>query len=269
MIHDFRSDSKSRIKNQESRIEVSGSYMRDLDWHAPDTPLRESVLRAMAIGLAGVIGIAWAARPPLQLGALHTAKAAVVFATTMMIAFGFVGDHHPFLRFGPANQVTMIRAMLVALIAGLIGEPTTPRVAGAASSAAVIMTVLDGVDGFLARRSRMVSAFGARFDMETDAVFVMAMSILVWQHTKTGPWILLGGMMRYAFILAGSWLPWMARPLRPTRRARVISACHMAGLSVALAPVVPSPLNTIVVASTLAALTWSFAADVRRLWRME
>ncbi|HEV8316861.1 MAG TPA: CDP-alcohol phosphatidyltransferase family protein [Vicinamibacterales bacterium] len=243
--------------------------MSVLGWHAPETPLRESVLRAIALGLAGVIAIAWVARPPLQLGVLYAAKAAVVFGTTMMIAFGFVGDHHPFLRFGPANHVTMIRAMLVALIAGLIGEPTTPRVAGAASGAAVIMTVLDGVDGFLARRSRMASIFGARFDMETDAVFVMAMSILVWQHTKTGPWILLGGMMRYAFILAGSWLPWMARPLRPTRRARVISACHMAGLSVALAPVVPPPLSAIVVASTLAALTWSFAADVRRLWRLE
>jgi len=240
-----------------------------LDWHAPGTPLRQSVLRASALGFAVVIGIAWAARPWLQLGALYPAKAGAVFATMMMIAFGFVGDHHPYLRFGPANHVTMIRVMLVALIAGFIGEPAIPKVAAAASAAAVVMTVLDGVDGLLARRSRMVSAFGARFDMETDAVFVMAMSTLVWQHGKTGPWVLLGGILRYAFVLAGSWLPWMARPLRPTRRARVISVCHMIGLGVALAPVVPAPLNSIAVASTLAALSWSFAADVRRLWRLE
>ena len=239
------------------------------DWHAPGTPLRESVLRASALGFLVVIGTAWAARPWLQLGALYPAKAAAVFATMMMIAFGFVGDHHPYLRFGPANHVTMIRVMLVALIAGFIGEPAIPNVAAAASAATVLMTVLDGVDGLLARRSRMVSAFGARFDMETDAVFVMAMSILVWQHGRTGPWVLLGGMMRYAFVLAGSWLPWMARPLRPTHRARVISVCHMIGLSVALAPVVPAPLNTIAVASTLAALSWSFAADERRLWKLE
>jgi len=187
----------------------------------------------------------------------------------MVIAFGFVGEHHPYLRFGPANHVTMIRAMLVALIASLIGEPEIPYVAAAAAAAAMVMIVLDGVDGWLARRSRMVSAFGARFDMETDAVFVMVMSILVWQHGKAGPWILLGGMMRYAFVSAGWWLPWMARPLRPTRRARTITICHMAGLSVALAPIVPVPLSAIAVAATLIALSWSFAVDVRRLWRME
>jgi phosphatidylglycerophosphate synthase len=216
-----------------------------------------------------VIGIAWAARPWLQLGALYPGKAAAVFATMMMIAFGFVRDHHPYLRFGPGNHVTMIRAMLVALIAGLIGEPAIPQIAAAASAAAVVMTVLDGVDGLLARRSGMASAFGARFDVETDAVLVMAMSILVWQHGKAGPWVLVGGMMRYAFVLAGAALPWMARPLRPTRRAKTISVCHMVGLSMALAPVIPVPLSAIVVAATVTALSWSFAVDVRRLWKME
>jgi phosphatidylglycerophosphate synthase len=243
--------------------------MSILHWRAPDTPLRASVLRASAIGLVAVIGVAWAVRPWLQLGALYPAKVAAVFAATMAIVFGRVGDHHPYRRFGPANQVTMIRAMLMALIAGLIGEPELPPVAGTATAAAVAITVLDGVDGWLARRSRMVSVFGARFDMETDAVLVMAMSLLVWLHGKAGPWVLLGGMLRYGFVLAGWWLPWMARPLSPTRRARVISVCHMVGLSVALAPVIPTPISALAVGSTLAALSWSFAVDIRRLRRMD
>jgi len=243
--------------------------MSALQWHTPSTPLRGSVLRASALGLVVVIGMAWVARPWLHLGALYPGKAAAVFATVMVIAFGFVGEHHPYLRLGPANHVTMIRAMLVALIASLIGEPEIPSVAATAAAAAMVMTGLDGVDGWLARRSRMVSAFGARFDMETDAVLVMVMSILVWQHGKAGPWVLLGGMMRYAFVMAGWWLPWMARPLRPTRRARTITICHMVGLNVALAPIVPAPLAVIAVATTLTALSWSFAVDVRRLWWME
>ena len=98
---------------------------------------------------------------------------------------------------------------------------------------------------------------------------VMAMSILIWQYGKAGVWVLIGGMMRYLFVIAGWRLPWMARPLTPTRRARVITVCHTVGVSVALAPFVPVPLSAIAVGLTTAALGWSFAVDVRRLWRME
>jgi phosphatidylglycerophosphate synthase len=243
--------------------------MTVLQWHPPDAPLRAGVLRAGVLALVGVTGIAIFVRPWLQLGALYPGKAAAVFAAGMALAFGYVGAHHPHVRFGPANGVTMIRVMTVALIAGLIGEPALPRAALAASIATAVMTVLDGVDGWLARRSRMASAFGARFDMETDAILILAISLLVWQHGKAGAWVLLGGMMRYVFGVAGWWLPWMARSLRPTRRARTISVCHMVGLSVGLAPFVPVPLSAIVVGSTTAALAWSFSVDVRRLWRME
>jgi phosphatidylglycerophosphate synthase len=130
------------------------------------------------------------------------------------------------------------------------------------------MAALDGVDGWLARRSRMASAFGARFDMETDAALVMAMSILIWQYGKAGVWALIGGMMRYLFVIAGWWLPWMARRLSPTRRARIITVCYTVGLSVGLAPFVHAPLSAVVVGLSTALLAWSFAIDVRRLWRM-
>jgi phosphatidylglycerophosphate synthase len=162
----------------------------------------------------------------------------------------------------------MMRLIIVALIASVIGEPVSARAAMAASLATAVMTLLDGVDGWLARRSRMDSAFGARFDMETDAALVLAMSFLIWQHGKAGVWVLLGGVLRYAFVMAGWYLPWMARPLRPTLRARVITVCHMVALSVALAPFVPVPFSAIAVGLSTSALAWSFAVDVRRLWRM-
>jgi phosphatidylglycerophosphate synthase len=240
-----------------------------LEWHPPDAPLRASVLYASALPFLVVAGVAWTIRPWLQLGALYPVEAAAVFAAWMAVAFGYAGAHHPHVRFGPANYVTTFRVMIMALIASLIGEPAIPRAAAAASIATAVTTVLDGVDGWLARRSRMASAFGARFDMETDAALVMAMSILIWQYGKAGPWALIGGMMRYLFLIAGWWLPWMARPLRPTLRARVITVCHMVGLSVGLAPFVPFPLSAVAVGLTTAALAWSFAVDVRRLWRME
>ena len=243
--------------------------MTAIRWQMPNRPLRASVLRAGMLGLFVVTGVALTVRPWLELGAPYPAKAPVLFATMMVIALGFVGEHHPFQRFGSANQMTMIRGMLVALIASLVGEPETPRIAAVGAGTAVVLTALDGVDGWLARRSRMASTFGARFDTETDAVFVLVMSGLVWQHGKAGAWVLIGGMLRYAFVAAGWVLPWMARPLRATNRGKTVNVFHLVGLSVALAPFVPTPFSGVVVAATLAALSWSFAVDVGRLRRRE
>ena len=249
-------------------MRATPTEMVAVHWHAPDAPLRTSVIRAVVLGLLLVVALAWAVQGWVPLGPWYPGKVAAVFATMMAVAFGLVGDHHPFLRFGPANHVTMVRAMLVALIASLLGEPEVPRVAALATAVAVLIAALDGVDGWLARRSRMASAFGARFDVETDALFVMTMSILVWQHGKAGVWVLLGGM-RYLWVAATWGLTWMARPLRPTMRAKTISVFHMIGVSVALAPVIPPPYSAMIVAVALSALAWSFAVDVRRLWRME
>ena len=79
--------------------------------------------------------------------------------------------------------------------------------------------------------------------------------------------MLLCGLMRYAFVGAGWRLRWLARPLRPTRRGRTVAVGQLFGLGVALAPAVPAPASAVAAAMTLAALAWSFAIDVRWLWR--
>jgi phosphatidylglycerophosphate synthase len=231
-------------------------------------PLRARFGLLAIVGLAVVIGVAVILRPWLQAGALYPWKAAALFAAMTAIAFGFIGEH-PFQTLGPANRVTMIRLMLLALVGSLIGEPEIPQVAAASATSATVMAVLDGVDGWLARRTRMASKFGARFDMETDALLIMVLSILVWRLGKAGAWVLLGGLLRYAFVSAGWLLPWMARPLSPTTRARSVAVAHVVGLIVAVSPIIPVPLSALAAATTLTALCWSFAVDVRRLWRKE
>ena len=146
-------------------------------------------------------------------GSLYALKVAAVFAGVLAIVRVFVRTHHPFPTFGPANQVTTVRAALVALVAGLIGEAHLPAYATARPIVSGIVTALDGVDGWLARRTRMASAFGARFDMEVDALLILVLSILAWQYEKAGPWIVLAGLLRYVFVAAGWVFPWMARPL--------------------------------------------------------
>ena len=108
----------------------------------------------------------------------------------------------------------------------------------------------------------MASVFGARFDMETDAALICVLSVLVWKHEKAGIWVLMCGLMRYAFVAAGWLFPWLARPLRSTRRGKTVAVLQFVALSVALAPVTPLRISVPVAAATLAALTWSFAVDV-------
>src|ERR1700755_3267841 len=97
----------------------------------------------------------------------------------------FYRDHHPFDRFGPANAVTMVRATLVVVMA-TIGSWPPPGSAIAAGAIAGVVAALYGLDGYLARRTGMASAFGARFDMETDAAFLLVLSGLLVLHGKAG-----------------------------------------------------------------------------------
>ena len=222
-----------------------------------------------ALGLISVAILATIARAGLPVGALYPLKAATVLALVMIVAISLVRAHHQFARFGPANQLTTARAVLVALVAGLIGEPKVPLVAAAATGAAAIVTGLDGVDGWLARKSTIASEFGARFDMEVDALLIMALAILAWQHGKAGGWVLLSGLLRYAFVAAGWLAPWLARPLPPSRRRQTICVVQIVGLCLATAPIVKAPLSALAAATALAALVGSFLVDIVWLWRMK
>jgi phosphatidylglycerophosphate synthase len=176
-------------------------------------------------------------------------------------------------RYNPApvtpNHVTAIRAVIVALLAGLAIMPARPAIAWIAVVASAIAAILDGVDGWLARRKRMTTAFGARFDMEVDALLILVLSIVAWRWSKAGPWVLMSGLLRYLFAAAGWVLPWMQRPLAPTRRGRAICVVQIVALIVAIAPIVTAPLSTAIAAGGLLILAYSFLVDTFRLWRNE
>jgi phosphatidylglycerophosphate synthase len=191
----------------------------------------------------------------------------MVAAAIAGIAAAGARRHHPFARFGAANAVTSVRALMAAATAGLIGEPQTHAVAWAAVSLGLAATLLDGVDGWLARRTGMASRFGARFDMETDAFLIQVLAILTWRHEKAGIWVLLSGMLRYLFVAAGWVFDWMRKPLTPTARAKAVCVVQIGGLLIALSPLVEPPLSEAIAAVALIALAASFALDTRRLWR--
>lgn len=100
-------------------------------------------------------------------------------------------------RFGLANTVTSARLLLSFL---LVLRPEVWAGQILALTALAILT-LDVVDGTLARRFDEESPFGARYDMEVDAVFVLSLSCALWSRGVAGPWVLLAGLWRYLFVV--------------------------------------------------------------------
>jgi phosphatidylglycerophosphate synthase len=236
-------------------------------WRLPDHPLRGSAVTAKVVGFIVVVGVALVARAAVPLGGLYPLKAGALFALVSVLAIGFLGANHPFSQFGPGNQITTARAMLVALVASLIGEPGLRHAAASAAGASLVVVALDGVDGWLARRSNMASHFGARFDMEVDALLILVLSILAWRYGKAGGWVVLSGALRYAFVGAGWFVPRIRLPLPPSRRRQSICVLQVVGLSLVVMPLTPPGLSSPLAAAIVGLLCYSFAVDVWWLWR--
>ena len=231
------------------------------------TTRRYNVAVAIGVGLASGAGAGLVAIDVVDEPFGYPLRALTVFAILLAGVIRVSGDDHPHSGVGPANYVTATRAALVALAASVVGDQAAPSMLWVLVGLAITASALDGVDGWLARRTGMASGFGARFDMETDALLILVLSVLAWEHEKAGVWVLLCGFMRYGFVAAGWWLPWLAQPLRSTSRGKAVAVAQVLCLTLALAPVVPPRLSTLVAACALATLAWSFALDVRWLWR--
>jgi phosphatidylglycerophosphate synthase len=199
----------------------------------------------------------------VHLGALYAILAGLVLAAAPPALPG------PGL--GPANRITLIRAALVLTLAVILYHPSAIDTAGrwwvVATGTAVM--VLDGLDGWVARRTGTATDFGARFDMETDALLMLVLSATVWIEGRAGAWVLLIGGMRYLFVSAGLIVPRLRAPLFPSLRRRVVCVVQGVGLLVCLGPVIPGPLGVAAAALALASLAWSFGVDTLWLLRRE
>lgn len=229
--------------------------------------LLRGVLWSMLAVALSIVSLSVLAVNVLHLSAAYAPKALLLFAAGAGVVLLALPGAHRFARMGAANQVTIVRGALVALLGALLGEHVSRATAETAVAAALAALLLDGVDGWLARRSRMTSEFGARLDMETDALFVAVLSLLVWQFDKAGPWVLLSGLMRYLFAAVIAFIPVLQRPVPSTLRAKTIAVLQMVALIVALAPLCSPSASVWITAAGLAALTLSFSLDVIWLLR--
>lgn len=234
-------------------------------------------LRRAALGAAAGVGsVLLVAASTLPLagqepwGLLPALQALAVYAFGCVCMLMALPAHAPHRRFGAANVLTLLRLAMIALLASLVGRtlPADPApLAWAVVVFATLTAVLDAADGPLARSQRLASEFGARFDMECDALLVAVLCLLIIQFDKAGAWVLAAGAMRYIFVLAARVWPWLGRPLFPSWRRKAVCVAQITLLIVCLGPIIPRTASAWIAAAGLAMLTASFGADLRWLYR--
>ncbi|MGW6201296.1 CDP-alcohol phosphatidyltransferase family protein [Kribbella sp. NPDC055110] len=174
--------------------------------------------------------------------------------------------HHGRDGLGPADRVTLTRAVLACGVAALTADSFGGRAPVAIVVAlATIGLVLDGVDGKVARRTGTVSAFGARFDMEVDAFLIMVLCVYV--APSVGWWVLAIGAARYLFVAASWALPWLRGSLPPRYWAKVVAAIQGITLTVAATGILPDAVTTVLVLIAMGLLAESFGRHSWGLWR--
>lgn len=214
-----------------------------------------TALLALLAALAGTVGLGAA-------GWVAGAGCGVLGAVLLARASARRG----MARLGPADRVTLTRAVLVGGVAALTADSFAgPVWAPALVALAAVAVALDRVDGWVARRTSTASEFGARFDLEVDAFLILALSSYVARWL--GVWVLLIGLARYALVVASWRLAWLRKPAPPRYWCKVVAAIQGVVLTVVAAGVVSRPLSLAAVAAALALLAESFGREAWWKWR--
>ena len=126
----------------------------------------------------------------------------------------------------------------------------------------LIAIVLDGVDGFLARKFDQSSRVGEGIDMESDAFMVLLIS---WMHFDSGSlpwWILIPGGLRYYYELGFFWLRDQGADVPSKRIRATVAVIFFVAL---LTPfILSSKLSLIIVCIASTLIVLSFIASITK-----
>jgi phosphatidylglycerophosphate synthase len=197
------------------------------------------------------------------LGVRDTAPYVAVGALSFVaLGVACLGRFTPRGAFGAGNALTALRFAIASAV-GLVPDSVPTPALGAT---VLGVFALDGLDGWVAKRRGESSEFGAHFDMETDAYFVLLIGIELFTRGRYGAWILVVGLLRYVYVLALALVP-----ARRGDKPRFTFGRHaftglMLGLSLGM--MVGEPLGSVatlvgcglVTASFLHSFYWSYSA---------
>jgi len=232
-------------------------------------PPRLLLEAALELTILGVIGATIAGLDLLPLTWRGAMIAALCYALVAVLVLAGLSLHAPHRHFGIANSITLSRAAFGVLLLALAaeqgfgsGQVLDAHFRWGLTAAAVLALLLDGVDGWVARRYNMTSGFGVRFDMEADGLFLLALTLILIVGGIVGPWVLVSGVTYYLFRLAGRVWPVLTAPLFPSRRRKMVFGTQAALLIAAIAPALAPWMSQLCCLTGVTLLLYSFSVDI-------
>lgn len=205
-----------------------------------------------AVLMLVVIDLAWAKQPLV----LAAGLAALSFALLLLLCRN---AWTPTRAFGAANAITLLRTLATLTLVAFPSLGTVITI-----SLALVVLLLDGLDGWIARQSGMCSEFGEYFDKETDAFFMLALCLILFRDGHLGAWVLLLGGFRYVFVLFLKFAQPPQLKESATRFGKFIGVFVLGVLLFCLLPV-PQLCTPLAVLATLA-LIYSFALSLKQIY---
>lgn len=157
-------------------------------------------------------------------------------------------EDHVFATLGAANWITLLRAAAIVGVAGFLPLsfqpglmlPTQNVLAWAPGIIYLGISILDLLDGYVARKQGRETELGKQLDIVTDAAGLLVASLLAVALGRLPLIYLLVGLAYYPFVF-GIWLrqrramPVVALQSRPY--SRIIAGCQMGLVAMALLPI--------------------------------
>lgn len=188
---------------------------------------------------------------------------------------------------GPAlpNLLTSARILAATALLGLfaldalqpeIGEALRGGAGWYLMAALLLVEVTDFFDGYLARRFHS-GGFGVTWDMESDAIYALSLTLMVRHLHEGAGFVLAIGLMRYVYVLLwreDATLPGVAveRPRVQQLYSKTTTAVLVTALIVVMAPVVGATLQRVTLGVVLAMQLFSFGWDMAlqiRAWHRQ
>jgi len=234
------------------------------------TPIDRSCRRVIVIGLGALWGsfaLSLACGRALVTSAASLSlslTAWLIVSRTLWQARGLLDAGAT--RLGMATHLTLLRGLLISVAVGF--APVAP--VGAVRWCPALLygaaAICDRFDGILARRLGQTTPLGAQLDEAMDALGLLAAPLVAVAWGRLPPWYLLLGAAYYLFH-AGLWLRRrLELPVHPAhvrRRPsnRIFAGLQMVLVSVALAPILPVALMTVLATLLMIPPLTFFARD--------